>query len=80
MVSKPPAVRGSLKHLPKHPPIKHLSIPKTQGIALLFLLIYQKLQNENIIEEVKAGVYSLSGLGQMHGLWGLHKRLSGQVF
>ena len=27
-----------------------------------------------------AGVYSYSGLGQMHGVWGLHKRLSGQMF
>jgi len=32
--------------------------------------------HRNIIDEVKAGVYIHSGLGQMHGVWGLHKRLS----
>ena len=63
-----------------HPQKKHLSIPRIQGVALLFLLTHQKLQNGNIIEEVKAGVYSLGGLGQMHGVWGLHKRLPGQLF
>jgi len=30
--------------------------------------------------EVRAGVYSLSELGQMYGVWGLHRRLPGQVF
>jgi hypothetical protein len=41
---------------------------------------HQKLQNENLIAKVKAGVYSYSGLGQMYGVWGLHKRLSCEVF
>ncbi len=35
--------------------------------------------HRNLIGEVKSGVYSLSGLGQMHRVWGLHKRLSGEV-
>jgi len=34
----------------------------------------------NLIGEVKADVYSLSGLGQMHGVRGLHRRLPSQVF
>ena len=71
---------GSLKHQPKHPLKKHLSIPGTQGVALLFLWTHHKLQKRKIIEEVKTGVYSLSRLGQMHGVWGLHKRLSSQLF
>ena len=79
MVSKPPAARGkpetsadaSTKETPKH--------TRTQGVALLFLLPRQKLQNKTIIEEVEAGVYSLSGLGQMHRVRGLHKRLPGQL-
>jgi hypothetical protein len=43
-------------------------------------LAHQKPQNGNIIEEVKAGVHSPGGLGQMHWLRGLHQRLSGQLF
>jgi len=49
-------------------------------VLYFFFLTHQKLQKANIIEEVKAGVYSLSGLGQMHRVWGLHKRLSSQLF
>jgi hypothetical protein len=34
----------------------------------------------NLMGEVKTGVYIFSGLGQMHRVWGLHKRLPGQLF
>ena len=32
------------------------------------------------ISEVRASVYSLSELGQVHGVWGLCRRMPGQVF
>lgn len=34
----------------------------------------------NLIGKVKADVYRHSGLGEMHRVRGLHKRLPGQVF
>ena len=80
MVSKPPAARGKPEtsaEASTKEPSKHTQNPRC---CTSFFWPVKNYKIKIFIEEVKAVVYCISGLGQMHGVWGLHKRLSGEVF